>query len=80
MDRESRFLIASKLSEKSDINGAVQAFNEAIKNSHVNKPDVIYTDALRAYREGIKTLGDKVEHIVKCGVNKLHANNNRVER
>jgi putative transposase len=80
MDRESRFLIASKLSEKRDINGAVQAFNEAIKNSH-NKPDVVYTDALRTYREGVKqTLGDKVEHIAKCGINKPHANNNRVER
>ena len=81
MDRESRFLIASKLSEKRDINGAVQAFNEAIKNSHNNKPDVVYTDALRAYREGVKqTLGDKVEHVSKCGINKPHANNNRVER
>ena len=58
MDRESRFLIASKLSEKRDINGAIQAFNEAIKNSHNSKPDVVYTDALRAYREGVKkTLG-----------------------
>jgi putative transposase len=80
MDRESRFLIASKLSEKRDINGAVQAFNEAIKNSHNSKPDVVYTDALRAYREGVKTLGDKIEHIAKCGINKPHANNNRVER
>ena len=79
MDRESRFLIASKLSEKRDINGAVQVFNEAIKNSHGNKPDVVYTDALRAYREGVKTLGN-VEHVSKCGVNKPHANNNRVER
>ena len=80
MDRESRFLIASKLSEKRDINGAVQAFNEAIKNSHNHKPDVIYTDALKAYKEGVKTLGNEVEHIAKCGVNKPHANNNRVER
>jgi hypothetical protein len=38
IDRESRFLIASKRSEKRDINGAVQAFNEAIKNSHDQKP------------------------------------------
>jgi transposase-like protein len=79
MDRESRFLIASKLSEKRDINGAVQAFNEAIKNSHNSKPDVVYTDALRVYREGVKTLGN-VEHVSKCGVNKPHAINNRVER
>ncbi len=78
MDRESGFLIVSKISEKRDINGAVQAFNEAIKNSHNNKPDIIYTDALRTYRESVKqTLGEKVEHIAKCGVNKPYANNNR---
>ena len=61
MDRESRFLIASKLSEKQDINGAIQAFNQAIKNSYNNKPEVVYTAALRAYREGVKqTLGVRV--------------------
>lgn len=81
MDRESRFLIASKLSEKRDINGAIQAFNEAIKNSHDNKPQTVYTDALRAYREGVKqVLGNDVDHVSKCGINKPHANNNRVER
>lgn len=80
MDRESRFLIASKLSEKRDINGAVQAFNEAIKNSHGNKPQIVYTDALRAYREGVKVLGSDVDHVAKCGINKPHANNNRAER
>jgi transposase-like protein len=59
MDRESRSLIASKLSEKRDINRAIQAFNEAIKNSHNSEPDAVYTDALRAYREGVKQiLGD----------------------
>jgi transposase-like protein len=79
MDKESRFLIVSKLSEKRDINGAIQAFNYDIKNSHVNKPQTVYTDALRAYREGVKTLGD-VEHVAKCGITKPHANNNRVER
>ncbi|MER5174610.1 MAG: integrase core domain-containing protein [Candidatus Nitrosocosmicus sp.] len=52
-----------------------------MKNSHNNKPDVVYTDALRAYREGVKqTLRDKVEHVSMCGINKPHANNNRVER
>jgi hypothetical protein len=29
VDRKSRFLIASKLSEKRDTNGAIQAINEA---------------------------------------------------
>jgi transposase-like protein len=81
MDRESRFLIASKLSEKRDTNGAIQAINQAIHNSHGNLPNTIYTDALRAYREGInQTLGYKVDHVAKCGITKPHANNNRVER
>jgi hypothetical protein len=81
MDRESRFLIASKLSEKRDTNGAIQAINQAIHNSHDNLPQIVYTDALRAYREGIsKTLGNNVGHIAKCGITKPHANNNRVER
>ena len=82
MDRESRFLIASKLSEHRDIDGAVSAFNEAIHNSHGQIPSKVYTDAWRAYREGVKVFDGKgkIEHIAKCGVNKPHANNNRVER
>lgn len=80
MDRESRFLITSKLSEHRDIDGAVQAFNEAIKNSHGQISIKVHTDSWRAYREGVKVLGsNKVEHISKCGINKPHANN-RIER
>jgi transposase-like protein len=48
MDRDSRFLIASKLSEKRDTNGAIQAINQAIHNSHGNLPNTVYTDALKA--------------------------------
>jgi transposase InsO family protein len=81
MDRESRFLITSKLSEKRDTNGAIQAINQAIHNSHGNLPQIVYTDALRAYGEGIsQTLGNQVYHIAKCGIMKPHANNNSVER
>jgi putative transposase len=81
MDRQSRFLIASKLSEHRDTQGAIQAFNEAIHNAHGQSPQQIHTDALRAYMEGIsKTFGLKVDHIAKCGINKPHASNNRVER
>ena len=69
MDRESRFLIASKFLEKRDTNGAIQAINQAIHNSHGNLPQIVYTDALRAYREGIRqTLGNQVDHIAKCGI------------
>ena len=81
MDRESRFLIASKLSEKRDTNGAIQAINEAIQNSHGNLPQIVYINALRAYREGIsQTLGNQIDHIAKCGITKPHTNKNRVER
>ena len=81
LDRESRFLLSSKLSEKRDTNGAIQAINKTIKNSHGSLPQIVYTDALRDYRESInQTLGNKVEHIAKCGITKSHANNNRVER
>ena len=59
----------------------IKAINQAIHNSHDNLPTTVYTDALEAYREGIsQTLGNKVDHIAKCGITKPHANNNRVER
>lgn len=81
MDRQSRFLIASKLSEHRDTEGAINAFNEAIHNAQGQTPKEIHTDALRAYREGIaRTFGLKVDHIPKCGINKPHADNNRIER
>lgn len=39
------------------------------------------TDALRAYRQGIsETFPIKPEHVAKCGIAKLHNNNNRMER
>ncbi len=79
MDRESRFLIASKLSEHRDKAGMISAFNEAIHNNHGQKPTTIRTDSLRAYInefENISVTG----HIAKCGINKPHAENNRIER
>jgi transposase-like protein len=48
MDRETRFLIASKISEARDSNGAIAAFKEAIKNAHGIKPEKVLTDSLRA--------------------------------
>jgi transposase-like protein len=82
MDKETRFLLASKVSEDRDANGAIQAFQEAIKNANGNLPNTINTDAHRSYREGISKTFDatNTDHIAKCGVNKPHANNNRIER
>jgi transposase-like protein len=82
MDRKTRFLLASKVSEARDINGAVAVFKEAIKNAHGNEPEQVLTDSLRAYRKGISQTfkNMKPEHVAKCGIGKPHANNNRVER
>ncbi len=82
MDKDTRFLLASKVSENRDANGAIAAFQEAIKNAHGNLPNIVKTDAHRSYREGVSKTFDvtNTDHIAKCGVNKPHANNNRIER
>ena len=81
MDKETRFLLASKVSENRDANGAIAALQQAIKNANGNLPYAINTDAHKSYREGVaKTFTTSVEHVAKCGVNKPHANNNRIER
>lgn len=82
MDKDTRFLLACKVSEYRDANGAIAAFQEAIKNANGNLPITIKTDAHRSYREGVTKIFDptNVDHIAKCGVNKPHANNNRIER
>lgn len=82
MDRKTRFLLASKLSPLRNKQGAFEAFKEARANSHGSFPETIFTDALRAYvkAHGIKVNGWNPKLIVKAGINKPHANNNRIER
>jgi transposase-like protein len=81
MDHKSRYLLASKLSKERDIKGAVQAFKEAIKNAHGLEPNILTTDALTAYPKAVEqTFQTKVWHKARQGVNKPHANNNRIER
>ncbi len=82
MDRDTRFLLASKLSENRDANGAVAALQLAIKNANGNLPDTLNTDVHRSYREAVSKTFDRtsVDHMAKCGINKPHANNNRIER
>nr|MDQ3969576.1 DDE-type integrase/transposase/recombinase [Thermoproteota archaeon] len=80
MDRETRFLLASKVSENRDANGSIAALQLAIKNANSNLPDAINTDAHRSYIDAVSKTFPTVYHIAKCGVNKPHANNNRIER
>ncbi len=82
MDRKTRFLLASKLSALRDKQGAFEAFKEARANSHGNFPEMIFTDALGAYEKvqhaNVKGWNPKL--VAKAGINKPHANNNRIER
>jgi transposase-like protein len=82
MDRNTRFLVASKLSKARDVGGAARAFIEAAKNAHDSEPDKVFTDSLKAYSEGITfaPFTKDPEHIANAGINKPHATNNRIER
>jgi putative transposase len=82
MDRKTRFLLASKVSEARDINGAIAVFKEAVKNAHDKLPEQVFTDAWKAYRQGIAEAfpTNKPQHIAKSGIAKPHENNNRIER
>jgi transposase-like protein len=77
MDRQTRYLIASKVSQLRDTSGAVAAFQEAAKNVHGNNPETVYTDSLRSYYQAIP---NGVKHARNCGVGKPHETNNRIER
>jgi putative transposase len=81
MDRKTRFLLASRISEKRDSVGAMAAFNRAIRVAHGSEPEKVFTDRAFAYTDGIRrTFQNKPEHIAKAGIRKPHANNNRIER
>lgn len=81
MDHKTRFLLASKLSQNRDEKGVIAVFKEAIKNAHGLQPNIITTDSLRAYKAGIsESLDKKLWHKSRQGINKPHANNNRIER
>lgn len=86
MDRDTRFLLASKLSRYRDAVGGERAFKEAIANAHGSNPQRLITDALHGYKDAIGfAFGEnKPVHVAKVGIGKtMHRpdpNNNRVER
>jgi len=81
MDRETRFLITSKLSEKRDVNAAIAAFKEAAAHAHGQIPELVHTDALAHYMASTRALGKEVKHDANCGIRKgKGSNNNRIER
>jgi transposase-like protein len=78
MDRETRFLIVSKLTATRTVFDTVAAFEDAEHNAHGIKPDVVHTDSLRHYNSGVKVFPN-AKRIENCGIAKRE-NNNRIER
>lgn len=82
LDRQTRFLLASKLSSHRSVIGATNAFNEAKRVAHGTKPERIYADSWSAYPEGLKNAygSERPRLTANAGVGKPHKNNNRIER
>jgi transposase-like protein len=79
LDRETRFLIVSKLTKDRSAIDTTEAFEEASDNAHGIKPDTIFTDSLRHYNIAAKTTFPSAKRVENCGIAK-HENNNRMER
>lgn len=80
MDRETRYLIVSKLTLNRGIDDTITAFNEAAANAHGITPEKVFTDSLRHYNSGIAKNSPNAQRITNCGILKVYNNNNRVER
>ena len=70
MDRDTRFLLASKLSRYRDAVGGEKAFKEAIENAHGSIPQRILTDALHGYKDaiGFAFRESKPVHVARVGI------------
>jgi transposase-like protein len=79
MDRETRFLIVSKLTKDRAAVDTVAAFEDAAKIAHGIKPETVFTDSLRHYNIAVKTTFPDAKRIQNCGISKRE-NNNRIER
>lgn len=83
MDRKTRFLLASRLSQHRNVNGAVAVFNEARRNANGSEPEKVFADGLNAYPQAMEyweSESGRPELVARMGVGKPHANNNRIER
>ena len=84
MDKDTRFLLASTISQKRDVNDARRAFAIA-KITAKSKPETVTTDGLQSYSEAFKkeffTLRNpRTEHVRSAGIRASRKNNNNIER
>lgn len=80
MDRETHYLIVSKLTLNRGIDDTIAAFKEPAANAHGITPEKVFTDSLRHYNSGIAKNFPNAQRITNCGIMKAYTNNNRVER
>ena len=78
MDRKTRYVLASYLSEKRDGETARTVFRQALTRAK-NPPAIIITDGLPSYRRPIRELIPKAKHVVSRGI-RARINNNFSER
>ena len=82
IDRDSRFLLTSLITETREIKDARRVFAKA-KETAAFQPDTIITDGLQAYRKGIKkefnTRRTGITHL-RYETIRSHVNNNMIER
>jgi transposase-like protein len=84
MDKETRFLLASTISEKREVEDARKALQKA-QNMAKSKPITVTTDGLQSYQDAFKkeffTLRNpRTEHVRSAGIRASRRNNNVVER
>ena len=78
MDRKTRFILASHLSKRRDLDAARTVLWKAIVKAN-GKPRAIITDGLRSYNQPIKQMLPRAEHRISKGIKKF-PNNNFSER
>jgi len=87
MDARTRFLLANNVTESRFVGDAQSIF---MKAKAYGTPDIIVTDGLQSYRNGIRNVfgtrqarfghSDIVKHVRADGLNSKKKNNNKIER
>jgi len=84
IDKDTRFLLASTISKKREVEDARKTFRIA-KNRAKTKPQTVTTDGLQAYhrafnKEFFTRKNPRTKHIRSAGIRASRRNNNNVER
>ena len=79
LDKDSRFLLASHITEKRFVKDANNTLKTARKQAG-NKPEYLFTDGLYSYRKASHKQLATTNHIRCTGIRSQRENNNKIER